>query len=92
MNLQMAREFCAVLFIAALAGCATVREVPVVQGVEIPIERECLPDDLPVRPEVSTDDELRALPSDQYVLTVSAERQELRTYAVKAEAAIKGCR
>ena len=75
---------------AVLAGCATGPQVPAVVKVPVPIS--CIQGEPPAKPETASEAEILAM--DEFAATISVwtERLMLKSYAVRAEAIILGCR
>lgn len=76
----------ALILLALLTGCGTVREV-----VRVPVPVPCVVD-LPAEPRISTDAELRAMSDYRLVLVIARERLELLGYSAEMRAAAEGCR
>lgn len=74
-----------ILGLALLAGCQT--ETVVRVPVAVPCVR-----DAPARPLITPNEHLAALPDDQLILTIAAERLEQAAYASEASAIIAACR
>ena len=76
----------ALILLALLTGCGTVREV-----VRVPVPVPCLVD-LPAEPRISTDLELRAMSDYRLILVIARERLQLLGYSAEVRAAAEGCR
>ena len=75
---------------ALLAGCTTAPTVPEVVRVPVPIS--CIQGEPPAKPETASEAEILAM--DEFAATISVwtERLMLKSYALRAEAVILGCR
>ena len=75
---------------ALLAGCATGPQVPAVVKVPVPIS--CIQGEPPAKPETLSEAEILVMDEYAATLTVWTERLMLKSYALRAEAVILGCR
>lgn len=77
---------------ALLAGCATAPPEIHTVRVNVPVPVSCLPAQLPTRPAIMPDAQLKALPDYGFVLELGAERADLLAYTGKLEALIGACK
>ena len=75
---------------AVLAGCATGPQVPAV--VKVPVPVSCIQGEPPAKPDTLSEAEILVMDDYAATLTVWTERLLLKSYAVRAEAVILGCR
>ena len=79
----------AALPLLLLAGCATAPALP--ERVEVPVPVPCV-SAMPVRPDLVTDANLRAMTDYQLVLALWRDRMQRRQYEAEVEAVIAACR
>lgn len=80
----------AILISILLSACATTQPDPIT--IKIPVPTPCItPDQVPVSPEIKPDSELAKLPDGQLVLTLAAERLDLKRYHGEASAVLQAC-
>src|SRR3990167_6857853 len=80
----------ALFIVTILAGCATGPQVPAVVKVPVPIS--CIHGDPPAKPDTLSEAEILVMDDYAATLTVWTERMMLKSYAVRAEAIILGCK
>ena len=80
----------AIAVVSLVSACQTIPPPP--QKVSIPVAVPCLPSTMPVRPKVTTDDELKALDDYQWTLAVYLDRRVLIDYTAELEAVLSACR
>ena len=74
--------------VAILSGCAST--LPATVSVPVPIS--CIPANAPSLPKITPNAELQAMPDKALVLTIAAEREDLISYSLQADAVIRACR
>ena len=72
-----------------LAGCAA---TPTAIPIKIQVPVPCLTtNDLPIRPQISSDADLLKMADGDLILSVAADRIALRAYAGEMDAVIQAC-
>lgn len=79
----------AALPLLLLAGCATAPALP--ERVEVPVPVPCVAE-VPARPDLVTDAQLRAMTDYQIILALARDRLQRRQYEAELEAALSACR
>lgn len=80
-----------VALVLILSGCQTPL-VPPPTIVRVPVGISCLPQTLPVRPQITTEEALAAKDDFQLTLALFADRRALLDYTGELEAVIGACR
>ena len=75
---------------ATLAGCATVKEVPKVTTVEIPIPVPCAHD--APKPDLKSDDDFKVMDDYNFVIELWIDRQKRQGYEAELEAILEACK
>jgi hypothetical protein len=79
----------ATLAICLLVGCTSAPTIP--ETVNIPVRVSCI-DQLPEKPKLHTDAEIKAMPDYEAIMTLLADRVEDAIYRGQMEAVMEGCR
>ena len=81
-----------ILIFLLLAGCASIpNTIHDVKDVKIAVKEKCV-EALPVKPQIHTEDEIKAMNDYEAAITLLLEHIMLRSYSAELEAALAGCK